>query len=336
MRRSIAVALILLAGGMSACASPGEPGSPEPGPSAVVSTGADPDLPDGWRWESYGGVEVAVPGDWGWDNGTQRLSQWCVGTTAKPVVGRPGAATLAGCPGGTPAPGALVAKTGQVVAFDRTPDPDGTGHEGDQTVVRLNGVQITVNAPAELRERIVRTVRRAETDSYGCPATHPIVKDPAQRPAKPVGVTSLTDVSSVSACKFQLDYGLADGDEVSPDLRLISSLRLDGAAADRAIRAIGQAPLGGGPDHPEECLPEVSRGSELIVLLVTSAAGRTEIVIRYSGCDHNGFDDGIAVRSLTAGAIAPFITGSNLVFEFSGSDKMPIIHPSESLPPSAK
>ncbi|MDI6098978.1 hypothetical protein QLQ12_10235 [Actinoplanes sp. NEAU-A12] len=328
MRRSAALALTLMVCGMSACGSPGPAGSPEPGPSVAVpesagSASADPALPAGWRWESYGGVEVAVPGDWGWGNGSQRLSQWCVGPTKEPMVGRPGAATLAGCPGGEPDPATLLANTGPVVGLDRTPDPDGVRDEGDQTTVRLNGVLVTVNAPAELRGRIVKTIRRVDVDSSGCPVTHPIAGDPRHRPAKPVEVTSLAEVSGVAACRFPIDDA---GEGGQP--RLISSLRLDGAAASRAIQAVARAPLGGGPDRPAECLPEASYGSELIVLLVTSAAGRSEVVVRYSGCDHNAFDDGVTVRSLTAEAIAPFITGPNTVLEFSGSDKMPIIQPS--------
>jgi hypothetical protein len=47
------------------------------------------------------------------------------------------------------------------------------------------------------------------------------------------------------------------------------------------------------------------------VLRVRSAAGDTEIMLRYSGCDHNGFDDGVTVRTLTPAAIARFMTGSN-------------------------
>ena len=107
-------------------------------------------LPDGWRWESYGGVEVGVPDDWGWDNGSQRLGQWFVGgprDTDVPVVGRPGVATLVGAsthPDGTD-PGVLVANTGPMVVFDRTSDPaDAVDHEGDRTTVRLGGVEVCV------------------------------------------------------------------------------------------------------------------------------------------------------------------------------------------------
>ena len=164
----------------------------------------------------------------------------------------------------------------------------------------------------------------ADVDSYGCPTTHPISTDAQQRPAKPLEVTSLTDVSSVSACKFHLGE---DSSATNP--RLISSLRLDGSAAEQAIREIAQAPLGGGPDHPGRCLPSVSYGQDVIVLFVRSAGGRSQVVLRYSGCDHNGFDDGIAVRALTAKAVAPFIARSNTTFAFDGGpEKVAILWPS--------
>jgi hypothetical protein len=274
-------------------------------------------------------VEVGVPGDWGWDNGSQRLSQWCIATPeqiAKPIVGRPAGSTLVGCmAGGKPAPDTMIAKTGSVVAFDRTAKGPGTAEQGDQSVVRLDGVQVTVNAPEELRRRIIATIRRvAEVDSYGCPTTHPISGRPQQRPAKPVELTSLTAVTAVSACKFAIG-----GDSFGTKPRLISSLRLDGAAADQAIREVAKAPRAGGPDTPHQCLPSVSYGDEAMVLLVRSAAGQTEIMLRYSGCDHNGFDDGVSIRKLTAAAVAPFVARSNSVFGgFSGGpEKLAVLMP---------
>ena len=39
-----------------------------------VSEASSDQVPAGWRWESYGGVQVGVPGDWGWDEGPVRLA----------------------------------------------------------------------------------------------------------------------------------------------------------------------------------------------------------------------------------------------------------------------
>ncbi|WP_433220180.1 hypothetical protein ACQP00_17260 [Dactylosporangium sp. CS-047395] len=322
MRRSGAIVLALLVLGVAGCAPRS---SPEAGSSPAGSD--SPDLPSGWRWEYFGGVQAGVPGEWRWDNGTQRLHQWCVPDKAPgPAVGRPGVSTLVGCPvGGDPAPGTLVAKTGSLLAFDWTTEPDGKAEAGDQTLVRLDRVQVTVNAPADLRDRIVATIRRVTTDSAGCPTTHPVSERPQQRPAKPLDVTKLRDVTSVSACKYLLAR-----DFLHDPLRLLAALRLDGSAAAEAIREVGRAPIGGGPDSPGDCTAEYSYGDDAIVLRVRSAAGVSEIVLRYSGCDHNGFDDGVHVRALTAAAVAPFIAGPNAVFSFSGAAKRPILRPEPS------
>ena len=134
-------------------------------------------------------------------------------------------------------------------------------------------------------------------------------------------------MSTVSACKFRIGE-----DSFGTKPRLISSLRLDGSAAAQAIRGIAGAPAGGGPDDPGQCLPGVSYGDDVIVLFVRSAAGRSEIVLRYAGCDHNGFDDGRTVRRLTATSVAPFITRSNtMLYGFSGGpEKLAILIPSPS------
>lgn len=294
LRRALIALVLMVAGGC---------GGPPVGPASRA----------GWRWESYGGVEVRVPADWGWGNGNQRLSQWCVRSddgVPPPIVARPGYQTLAGCSAMTkPAPETLVAATGLVVAFSRTAEGDGERHEGDQTQVRRNGVLVTVNAPEGLRERIAGTVRAVDVDSFGCPSSHRVSDRPALRPAL-VPVTSLRQVSSVSVCKF----GITSRPEGRPE-RLLSAARLEGAAAERAVRGIVAAPVGGGPDDPGACLAEYAYGDQIIVLLVRSAAGVTELVVRYAGCDHNGFDDGVSVRSLTPAATAPFLAGPNTVVD---------------------
>jgi hypothetical protein len=49
----------------------------------------------------------------------------------------------------------------------------------------------------------------------------------------------------------------------------------------------------------------------MIVLRIGSAVGASEIYARYSGCDHNGFDDGITVRTLTRTPMQALIAGPN-------------------------
>ena len=57
------------------------------------------------------------------------------------------------------------------------------------------------------------------------------------------------------------------------------------------------------------------------MLRVTSPQGESTVHVRYSGCDHNGFDDGVTVRALTREAVQPLLAGPNRLFSFSGRDE---------------
>ncbi len=309
------------------------PATRTPETPAAASDSASPpngaDLPDGWRWESYGGIEVGVPGDWGWGNGDQRLYQWCVGGDRDPIVGRPGGSTLVGCPGegSDPDPGTLLENTGPIVAFgfplDRPDRPDRPVRvRGDRATRVVGGVLLIVQTEPELREQILDTVREVDVDATGCPVDDPVAADPGRRPEEPVDVASLTGVTAVTACK----YGLAVPDGGAPTgSALLSSVGLQGPDAAAAVAEIAAAPVGGGPDSPESCMPEYAYGDDLIVLRISSDAGESQVHLRYSSCDHNGFDDGVHVRELTREAVAPFIAEANTLFSFSGRGKRGIL-----------
>jgi len=242
------------------------------------------------------------------------------------VVARPGPQTSMLClsPGTGQRPGTLIEDAGVFVAFDTGREgTDRTQHEGDRTMVTIRGVSVLVQADPGLREQIVDTIRTVGfIDSNGCPIDHPISSDPALRPQDPVEVASLSGVTAVAACK----YGLGRSETSGPSL--LSSVRLEGQAAADAVAAITRAPTGGGPDAPSTCLPSFSYGDDAIVLRISSNDDEHEVYLRYSGCNHNGFDDGSAERTLTAEAVASFITGSNAVLVFSGGGgKDEILHP---------
>ncbi|HEY8790803.1 MAG TPA: hypothetical protein VIM10_16970 [Actinopolymorphaceae bacterium] len=165
--------------------------------------------PAGWRWESYGGVEVGIPDSWGWGNGDQRLDRWKVGDRGrwarKPMVGRPGWATLVGYDtprAGRPDPATLLENVASVVAFGRTPTRARiVENESDRTTVRLDRVEARIQAEATLRAQIVATLHTAVVDSNGCPSTHPVGQDPSQRPDPAIDVRSLTGVTAIAAGK---------------------------------------------------------------------------------------------------------------------------------------
>ncbi len=309
---------------VAGCGQPTEPDVADNQPRAMPVKDV-PVLPEGWRWESYGGVEVGVPADWGWGIGGQRINQWCAETPharRDPIVGRPGPQTLVGCPRPErgPDPETLLENTGTVVAFSNPfppgEEPDGgpvRSEEGDRLRITLNGVVVDIHAEQALAARIAATVHAVDVDSYGCATTHPVSQNPGRRPPDPVDVTGITVVTAVSACK----YAIARGGTNAP-AALISSLRLEGQAAQDAIDAVAAAPDGGGPDDPSSCMVDVSYGDELIVLRLTSEHGEPEVYFRYAGCDHNGFDDGTTVRAMTSAAVRPFVAGPNQVSVASG------------------
>lgn len=332
-RLSVVVAMMCVVGA-TGCAPPGTitaAPSSSLGPSAQRERHV-PALPAGWRWESYGGVEVGVPGSWGWDNGSQRIGQWCASPqTAEahqvPAVGRPGGASLVGCamdtPEGKPNPETLLRNTGPIVAFDRPEKPkNAVVEQGDRTTVGLNGVEVIVQTEPGLRKKIVATVHAVTIDVNGCPSTDPVSHDPARRPAPAVDVAKLAGVTAIAACKYGLDH-----DAYGSDPRLLGSLRLDGVKAAQAVKRIGSASKRGGPNAPRNCTQDSSYGDELIVLRVFSNQGESQVYLRYSSCDHNGFDDGRSVRRLDARSVAPFVAGPNAVYSGLDSSTATLIWP---------
>lgn len=279
-------------------------------------------LPEGWRWEGFGGVLVAVPGEWGWGNGSQRMGQWCVETGDKPpIVGRPGFSTAVGClrRGDGVDPSTLISNSGVVVAFEWAVDDAPLAAQGDQEARQIGDTIVRVNAPSDLRRQILGTLHEAEVDANGCAMHLPGSFEPGSAPQPARDVAALTGVTSVVACRYPIGpVTEMRGDSVP--VPLFSSLRLDGQAAQAEVAAIAAAPLGGGPDSPDTCLPDFSYGSEMIVARITADQGESAVHVYYSGCDHNGFDDGIALRALTRAAVQPLVAAPNTPLMWSAPD----------------
>ena len=285
-------------------------------------------LPQGWRWESFGGVQVGIPGGWGWGNGAQRIGQWCVDPhgAKPPIVGRPKGSTLVGCS----APGAesLIQNTGQIVAFQRTtPSLDGqiagnsTNAEGDSLLIRRNGVDVTIIAEPALRRQIAGTVHLVDVDANGCPTRDPVSINRTSRPAVVQSAQSLGEVQAVSVCQYQLvreptrrppetPAPISEPEPplyVEPEPRLIASAFLSGDEARAAVSGIGTTPTGSGPNRPWNCIEEAQYGDEVIVLRLSRTRGDSQVYLRYHGCNHHGFDDGTTVHRLTVPSAAPFL-----------------------------
>jgi hypothetical protein len=325
---ALALAALLLLGacGSEVAAQAGDAAPTVATPSAPPDPSAG--LPAGWRWESYRGVEVGVPDNWTYGSTGARLTQWCAGN-AKPTrgeVARPGSQTDALCLSKKSGPGARIAESGTFVAFaSHWTGADAPKDEADRDVIERAGVTVIVQGRPSLRKRILATVREAEVDANGCPSTDPISAELGARPPAGTPVGDLTAVTGLSACKYELPDGFAGTVPSGPTL--MSSVSLRGAKAQEVVAAIAAAPAGGGPNDADSCLPKVSYGKEAIVLRVTSAQGLSRIYMRYSSCDHNGFDDGVAVRALSEEAAHPLVRGANFVSGYSGAGKLAILHP---------
>ena len=319
MRRGavLVLALVLTLTGCGSDAEPEESSRP-PTTTSGAQAGDTPPLPDGWRWEALGGVQVGVPGDWGWGNSSQRIGQWCIGVPPlDPIVGRPGVSTLVGCPGrkGEVDPSTLMDNTGIVVELALAHGGSKLVAEGDQEVRQVGDVVVRVIAPPRLRERILATVHQTDVDAKGCPMFLPAEFEPGDAPEPAIDVTTLTGVSSVAACRYPVQTLEPTGEPIP----LFSSLALSGEQAEAVVSAIADAPAGGGPDDPESCSVDYSYGDEMLVVLIDSDQGRSAVHIYYSGCDHNGFDDGTTVRALTRDAIQPLIADANRPWGWSGT-----------------
>jgi hypothetical protein len=112
----------------------------------------------------------------------------------------------------------------------------------------------------------------------------------------------------------------AIGDTVAPSAgRGLSGSRLTGGDARAIVRAIQAAPEGTGPNEPDNCVREVAYGDEVLLLVVRDGIRAQEVVVRYSGCDGHGVDDGLTRHRLTANVLRPLLSGPNAPGSLNGA-----------------
>jgi hypothetical protein len=317
----------------TACGGGKTANPPATNDKASPAATADSALPaPDWHWESFRNVEAAVPPGWAHGTGDVAAVQWCISdsTYAAPYVIRPGIpAETDACPPDNPAPPVdpayLVAKAGSFVSFaDTTSSRVKDGLVGDRMTRTEGAVVVRVQADGATRDKIDGSIRRVDTDANGCAVTDPISTDPGARPSPAVAVAKLENVTKVVACRYSL-IGPALG--ISPTASptpapasvtgaatLLSSVVTTGAVAADTVHAMADAAVGGGPNSEQNCPSDAGRGTEAIVLHITSASGISEVYLRYGGC--NGLDDGLVQRVLTRRAVGPYVAGANLIPEY--------------------
>jgi hypothetical protein len=263
-------------------------------------------LPDGWRWESHANVEIAVPDSWGYRNAPG--SDWCVfydeqgrpKNQAPSFPETPYVDTTNGlgmtldilCNQQMP-----VALMATHLTFFDSPDSEAeipAGISGWTTITRAVGsthVEMTTDSAHEdLARQVLATAHVVDVDQNGCAVTSPIQAAHAVRPDPAFDVTSLNGVDSIAVCQY-LTHGTGEPG-------LMASRLLTGAAANTELAALQSAPTGGGPNDPQNCIPD-GWGDTGVVLRLTSGDQTHDMYGYYEWCTHNGFDDGSAVRELT-------------------------------------
>ncbi|ADB30153.1 hypothetical protein Kfla_1049 [Kribbella flavida DSM 17836] len=258
---------------------------------------------DGWRWETYGTVQLQVPKSW-------RQELWAGPPQCPehdrepaPVVLRPGGARLAmliTCQSPTP----TVHQIAPSVIFGGTEAGLARLADGWIRETRTIGGQlITVTTgDNDLRQRIFASAGViGAVDSYGCDPRTALARAEVLRPPFQGGLKAVGTVTSVSVCRYSTGR---------PEL--LSSSRLTGAAAQRLTRDLIAAPAGTGPTVTESRLCGTDPGGEVIILRVHGTNRNQDVIYRHGGCRHNGTDDGSTLRRLTPATARQIFIGIHL------------------------
>jgi hypothetical protein len=272
--------------------------------------GTSPQAAPGWRWESYGGVQVSVPV--GWNHYGTADSAWCVGDRGQAAgeIGRPGPILMIKCPDRIP-----LGKLGEHLWLSssteraaRRSEQLGDGWVRDLVIVGNVSIEVQTHGHPGVRRHILDSVREVGTDANGCSVTHAVSEPGLVRPQD--GLDWATPVTGLSACRYEIQL------DKRPVPGLVASVRYDAGAAAAILAAIRRAPAGAGPDDPGSTTPEFRYGMEATVLRFDTADGVREIFVRYGGSELNGFDNGAGRRQLTIESVA-FMTGP--LTQFSGT-----------------
>ena len=279
------------------------------GGGGSVNPAAEP--PDaGWRWETYRGLELQVPADWGYGTSGH---PWCVPagpTPAGPYVGRPGATFAIACAGDL----APVEQRVLYVWFGTAAFANVDAGDGWQLAsVNVGSEPFTLlTNDAEVHQHIIDSARLVDVDANGCDVYHPIAKDPSVRPAAPGGLPEPAEVTGASVCQ----YTLSMVDTITDGPSLLASRRLDGSTAAALTEAIATAPEIGVRPQVETCSFMPAHGSDVVLVRFDAGDAIREVLVRTNGCP-TGTDDGTTERELTDAVRAivldgPIVDGAGL------------------------
>jgi len=291
-----------LAGGAADPVAAVDIAEPSEAPAPPVYSGLSPVEPadEGWRWETYRGVELQVPADWH-TGGTHQPCGWAYEDgTSVPYVSRPGGVIAAvGC---GPQP---VERWVPYVEFGGfKPGLEELEAGWVRQTIQVGEVDVTVQADdADLLQRIVASARPvAEVDAVGCSVVHSTTESLDARPT-----TGALDPAQAGPDAAVCQYAL---DESTGANELTGSSRLSADEVREFVDAVVAAPVGGGPDSPAGCVPDRRRGDVALVIRLPTTDGLREVVVWYAAGCGNGADDGVTLRALTADLLQPLFGGA--------------------------
>ncbi len=300
-------------------------GCGQPNDSGVEPIEALPSPAEGSQWVSWRDVAVQVPSTWdfGWEPG----DDWCADGVVERLPQDPYVAINPGY-GPTLDIGCGEPRVRHDPAFGSAPETYWAPHAALETAVESSDVSLTdgtwflatrtlgdvrvrlLTEDEQEAEEILATATRFAVDQNGCEPTSPVQASEFVRPV-PFDITAVSGVESVSVCQYERGIPM---DEPA----LMGSRTITGAEADALLRGLQSAPVGGGPDKPDQC-SEDSNGDTGIALHLDQGS-RTDTVFVYSDtCRGNGTDDGTEKRGLTEKTCSPLFEPPVVAWTFSTS-----------------
>jgi DNA-directed RNA polymerase specialized sigma24 family protein len=276
-------------------------GTPTRGPRVALGSVLSAAALGGWRWESWGGVQVQVPADWG----RVDLTQWCVSTgPGGTAIDRPQLrGTHAPCSlhaNGRPTHngGLLVRRADDGPRLSRA-EVAPNAYARSRTV---GGVTLTVVDvdPAVGSTILASAEVVGPRDVNGCRPRRDSVRSAlsANRPPDEA-IPRAGSLVAVSVCR----YGLTGW----PRPTLLSSRLLSGRPADRVVAALDAAPAEPRSSAPGDCRVPAQEFAVLELWAGYSTGRPSSVVVNDDGCRGHGIDEGASLRGLTPPGLAPIL-----------------------------
>jgi len=274
------------------------------GPRVAPGSVLSPAALGGWRWESWGGVQVQVPAGWGQGD----LTQWCVRAGPHgPAVDRPELrgphAPCSAYADGRPTytAGLLLRRAEDGPRLSRAD----VAPSASARIRTVGGVTLTVvdMDPAVGSAILASAEVVGPRDVNGCTPRRdstpsaPSARSANRSPGAPIPRAG--PVVAVSVCRYGLNGW--------PHPTLLSSRLLSGGPADRLVAAVRSAPVRAPSSAPGGCRLPAQEFAVLELWAGYSTGRPTSVVLNYDGCRGHAIDDGTSVRGLTAPVLAPVL-----------------------------